>query len=102
MTKEKFIDTIEWLDKAWQNIDAIEKNCCLKLDDNSPYWKMVDKVIELLSIVYEYEDMISWYCWDKDFGRNECLGGVTIDEVEYPCNTAEDLYNILIILKERK
>lgn len=102
MTKEKFIETIEWLDKAWKNIDSIQRECCLRLDDDSPFWKMVDKVVELLSILYEDEDMISWYCWEKDFGRNEYLGGVTIDEVEYPCNTAEDLYNILIILKERK
>ena len=102
MIKEKFVDTIEWLDKAWQNIDAIEKNCCLRLDDDSPYWKMVDKVVELLSIMFDDDDMISWYCWEKDFGRNEFLGGVTIDEVEYPCDTAEDLYNILMILKERK
>lgn len=102
MTKEKFIETIEWLDKAWQNIDSIQRECCLRLDEDSPFWKMIDKVVELLSIMYEDEDMISWYCWEKDFGRNEYLGGVTIDEIEYPCNTAEDLYDILIILKERK
>lgn len=104
MTKEKFIETIEWVDKAWQNIDNIQRECCLRLDEDSPYWKMVDKVIELLSIIFEDNDneMIGWYCGEKDFGRNEHLGGVTIDRIEYPCNTAEDLYNILIILKERK
>ena len=63
MIKEKFVDTIECLDKVWQNIDIIEKSCCLRLDDDSPYWKMADNVVELLSIMFDDDDdMISWYC----------------------------------------
>lgn len=102
MSKEKFIETIEWLDEAWNNIDTIQRQCCLSLNDDSPYWKMVDKVVQLLSIIFDDEDTISWYCWEKDFGRDKFLGGVEMDGVNYPCDTAEDLYNILIISKEKK
>ena len=42
------------------------------------------------------ERWISYYCWEKDFGRDDKLKVFDEDGKEIPLTSSEDLYNLLI------
>ena len=63
-------------------------------------WDLVSSIIELLKVIYKEktdDDVISWWIYEKDFGRRTDLnmfkpGGEEI----IPSNTIEDIYRYLI------
>ena len=43
---------------------------------------------------------ISYFCWEKDFGRNESLKVTNKKGEEIPLKTSEDLWNMLVDCRE--
>ena len=63
-------------------------------------WDLVSSIIELLKVIYKEktdDDVISWWIYEKDFGRRTDLNMFKIGGEEIiPTNTIEDIYRYLI------
>lgn len=63
-------------------------------------WDLVSSIIDLLKVIYKEktdDDVISWWIYEKDFGRRTDLNMFKEDTEEIiPSNTIEDIYRYLI------
>ena len=63
-------------------------------------WDLVSSIIDLLKVIYKEktdDDVISWWIYEKDFGRRTDLNMFKKDTEEIiPSNTIEDIYRYLI------
>ncbi len=100
MTKELFIKSICSL----QAVEDFQRGVLNLLRTTAPYADMgimqypdcSDTLISVLEdAMGDDEGWITYFCYERDFGRDHTLGDVTIDGNPIPFSTAEDLYNLL-------
>ena len=99
ISKETFIEMIEFIkvrnDKQWE----IHKLFSEEFTDAIfwPYCKYEEQLVKLLEEIMDDKEnqWISYYCWEKDFGRDESLKITDKNGKDIPLKTSEDLWNIL-------
>lgn len=101
MTKELFIKSIHSL----QAVEDFQRGVLDLLHTTAPYADMgimqypdcSDALLTVLEDAMEdTEGWITYFCYERDFGRDDTLGDVIIDENPVSFSTAEDLYNLLV------
>lgn len=107
LTEKEFCNAINTIQKYWDSMRTIENTIGLVFSEGI-LMDIMDGYVNTLCAVMKdepaegapFEDMpwIMYFCWEKDFGREYHDGDVTIDEEEFPLETAEDLYDLLIKL----
>lgn len=61
-----------------------------------PEFGLVDDVIDLLSyITGDENEWVSWWCFEKDFGRDYMCEAYDRNNNLIPTNTIKDLYNLI-------
>ena len=100
ISKEMFIEIITFIKDRNDKQHEINNLMSSEFEDCVfwPYIKYESKMIKLLEYLMNDKDTqwISYFCWEKDFGRDCKLGDVTEkDGTTIPLNTAEDLWNLL-------
>lgn len=59
-----------------------------------------DLVVHLLELLmHDTDDVISWWCWEADFGRKENFH-IYIDDEPIDTSTPEQLYNFLMEIND--
>ena len=101
ISKELFIETINFIKDRNDKQQEINKLFSNEFEDAIfwPYTKYESQTIKLLEEIMEDKEnqWISYYCWEKDFGRDYKLGDVTEkDGISISFETPEDLWNMLI------
>lgn len=96
MSKKEFVRAIGLLKEA-RDRDQKLYELGITLEDDCPLWRLSDQVVRLLEEIAppSKQDMISWFCWDRQFGAEDCRvwnGETVIAEV----NTPEKLYDYLM------
>lgn len=110
MKKELFVKA---LDELRDSEDLVEKiadlihdyNCKYQTDFPEKYGMVVqhiDVLVELLATVMcDDSDLISWWCYEKNFGRDFELGDLVDGGREISLRTAEELWNYLVTREEK-
>lgn len=99
MTKEMFIKCMEKIKNKDKEIDDFMYGI------DKAFGEVPEKLTEITSINYVIEMLedimgdvnkfISWYIYDKDWGKRKDLNVYTEDGWEIPCNSFEELYEII-------
>lgn len=103
LSKENFVKIINDLKKESDYIDEINKvNINYQKDEYVMLPQTYDTVINLLGGVFGLEDseLIYWWVFDMDFGRNFKMGDILLDGEEIDLSTPELLYDYLKTIKE--
>jgi hypothetical protein len=104
LSKEEFCNAINSIKEYWDNINKIEDILEVEFYGD-PVTNIMDSYEETLSLVMkdkgfadfnECQPLISYFCWDRDFGRQYEEDNIMINGKEYPFYSAEDLYDVLI------
>jgi len=104
ITREEFINIIDKLKEVNDFVDEVNGKA-RKLDDaiisdffnaSSLSISHENIVVTLLENMFNDYDMISWWIYEVNFGRNTDMAWVEEDGVKTYLYTAEDLYNYLI------
>lgn len=105
MDKESFVTTLEVIRKSWLYISDTLYDAHLQLSEKNPIIELLGLPVILLARLFPNSKLayetISWWCWDKDFGKEKDLC-ITIDEVVRSMDTPEELYDVLIELCSRE
>ena len=102
LTKEQFVDAINFIDKRSKAMEEINKIFTTEFEDSIffPYFKYETKMVELLKIIMKDTDEYSWidyFIYERDFGRDIKLGDVTEEDgTPIPISTPEELYDFLV------
>jgi hypothetical protein len=101
ISKELFIETINFIKERNDAQNKIDKLFRKEFTDGLfwPYCRYETQIVKVLEeIMGDKENQwISYYCWEKDYGRDERLGYPTNkDGKVIPLATPEDLWNLLI------
>ena len=101
ITKKQFVEAINDIQRYWDNLLKVEAI----LEVNFEGGPMIDLLYSYLETLCElmkddpdndYDTpWILHFCWERDFGRDSS-SPVEYDEEEFPLETAEDLYDLLI------
>ncbi len=101
MTKDLFTKAI----RSLQAVDDFQRGVLDLLHTTAPFADMgimqypdcSDALITVLEeVMCDTDGWISYFCYERDYGRNTHLGDVTDAEGNpIPFSTAEDLYNLL-------
>ena len=59
-------------------------------------------VVELLENMFNDKDTISWWLYERDYGRSFTIGIIAIDGVNIDLSTPEKLYDYLVKEREKK
>ena len=109
MSKEKFCDAINQLRAAHDLKERIDNMIFTEVDVESDflsgYGMSIDHaglVVELLEMIMEDDDLISWWCWEMNFGRDCEEDSFSINKKSIDVSTAEKLYDFLIDYVEGK
>ena len=108
LTKEAFCEAIDTIESYWINIRILEDALDV-IFEQGPIPRIVDGYIDTLCYVMRdnpSEEIgnisgcpwIMYFCWDLDFGRRYNTGDCFINREEFPLNTSERLYDLLIKL----
>lgn len=97
-----FIETLDTLKKYndWQigisnlGINLIECAAINNVESN-----LVKLLNEGLNLGEKNKDEISYFCYERDFGRDKKLGNCILNNKEYPLNTYIDLWNWLVAIQ---
>lgn len=97
MSKERFVESIELIRDATELAHELYA-CGVDLSDDCVFWKLIDQLVKLLedgvAPSKSKADLISWFCWDRQFGKENCT--IWNDSgIEAELNTAERLYDYL-------
>ena len=103
MSKEDFRDIIEKL----QNINDFEDNIyeitrsfnCYNKEEATFEFPTLDYVVvDLLEYIFhDTSENISWWCWEKDFGRKIKKGDITdVNGNEIDISSVNKLYDFLV------
>lgn len=99
ISKQLFIETIEFIKERNDKQDEINTLFRKEFIDATfwPYCRYEEQIVKLLTELMDDKECqwISYFCWEKNFGRDDKLGNPEIDGKEFPLATAEDLWNIL-------
>lgn len=105
ISKERFVKTIEGLRKETDYLDKLmDLNQEHERDDMTGYSQSFDVALELLEDAMELDkdnrDVLIWWIFDLDFGREFNLGNITVKEGEKvykpDLSTAENLYDFFV------
>lgn len=104
LSKEEFIEIIDKLKQVNDFVDETNERA-RKLDDaiisdffnaSSLSISHENIVLHLLENMFNDKDMISWWIYEVNYGRNTDMAWVEENGVKTYLYTAEDLYNYLI------
>ena len=99
MTKEIFIDTIQFMKTRSEQMTKLSKVFNEEFEDSCfyPYFKWEAQMCKVLKdVMQDSADWIDYYCWELDFGEKWEHGTVTEkDGTDIPLKTPEDLWNLL-------
>ena len=98
LSKELFIETIDFIRERNDQENKIHQMFKEEFTDGIfwPYSKYENQLVKVLEEAMEdSERWISYYCWEKDFGRDDKLKAFDEDRKEIPLTSSEDLYNLL-------
>lgn len=104
ITREEFIDIIDKLKEVNDFVDEVNTKA-RKLNDaiisdffnaSSLSISHENIVVRLLENMFNDYDMISWWIYEVNYGRNTDMAWVEENGVKTYLYTAEDLYNYLI------
>lgn len=103
ISKEKFIDIINKLKEVNDFVDETNERA-RKLNDAimSDFYNTMSLSISHESLVVELlenmfnSDMISYWIYECNYGRDFSLGDLEVDGIEIDLSTAEKLYDYLI------
>ena len=102
-SKELFVEILQNLQQESDTLsDLYEK---YRIDFIDCDWIRNDiSVIKLLEFIFDDEetDWIGWWCWEKDFGRDNNIDAFSITDNIIPLDTPEEFYNFLIENMENK
>ena len=100
LSKELFIETIDFIRERNDQENKIYQMFKEEFTDGIfwPYSRYETQLIKVLTEVMQDQEneWISYYCWEKDFGRDYRLKAFDKDGKEIPLTSSEDLYNLLI------
>lgn len=101
ISKELFIETINFIKERNDAQNKIDKIFREEFTDGLfwPYCRYETQIVKILEEIMGDKECqwISYYCWEKDFGRDKHLGNPTDrNGNEIPLTTPEDLWNLLI------
>ena len=118
MTKEKFKKYITNIKRGYDcenEIYEVSKKWCYSgvLFDTTSFGStfLATDVLELIGVAFGFpknEDILSWWCWDKDFG--ETFNEGDIEDYDLPedhkyrkpiLKTIEELYDYCVFLAEQ-
>lgn len=107
LSKVDFCLAIESIRKYWDAMRQIEDALGISFCEG-PMVDIMDAYVNTLASTMRdvlpdnanYDDVpwTSYFCWEKDFGRGYHEGDVSIDGKEFPIDTPEGLYDLLIKL----
>ena len=98
LSKELFIETIDFIRERNDQENKIHQMFKEEFTDGIfwPYSKYENQLVKVLEEAMEdSERWISYYCWEKDFGRDDKLKAFDEDRKEIPLTSSEDLWNLL-------
>lgn len=104
ISKQEFIDIIDKLKEVNDFVDEVNSKT-RKLNDaiisdffnaSSLSISHENLVVRLLENMFNDQDMISWWIYEVNYGRNTDMAWVEENGVKTYLYTAEDLYNYLI------
>lgn len=104
ISKQEFIDIIDKLKEVNDFVDEVNSKA-RKLNDaiisdffnaSSLSISHENLVVRLLENMFNDQDMISWWIYEVNYGRNTDMAWVEENGVKTYLYTAEDLYNYLI------
>lgn len=104
ITREEFIDIIDKLKEVNDFVDKVNSKA-RKLDDaiisdffnaSSLSISHENLVVRLLENIFNDKDIISWWIYEVNYGRNIDMAWVEENGVKTYLYTAEDLYDYLI------
>lgn len=63
---------------------------------------LIDTTIKFLEIALDdTHENISWWIWERDWGRDDTISMFNADHTEIPMDTVDDLYDYLTRNKEK-
>lgn len=104
ISKETFISYMEYCKELNRRDDAFNEAIKLISQDGYAfiYGEIISKISELLLHglgVKDESDWMGYYMWELDFGAKYNPGMITHNHVDYPLQTPEQLYNLLMETK---
>ena len=100
LSKELFIETIDFIRERNDQENKIHQMFKEEFTDGIfwPYSRYEEQLVKVLTEIMDDKETewISYYCWEKDFGRDSKLQVFDKDGKEIPLNSSEDLWNILV------
>lgn len=100
LSKELFIETIDFIRERNDKQNEIHQMFKKEFEDGIfwPYNRYENQLVKILSEIMDdtETEWISYYCWEKDFGRDNTLQVTKKDGTPIPLTTSEDLWNLLI------
>lgn len=100
LSKELFIETIDFIRERNDKEHEIQKLFREEFTDGIfwPYSRYENQLVKVLTEIMDDKETewISYYCWEKDFGRDARLQVFDKNGKEIPLNSSEDLYNLII------
>ena len=99
--KENFCSLIDAIEETWRFYERLSELLEIELYE-SKITELVDSINNFIVKLF-YKDLndinkiddINYYMWELDFGRKWKTGMVTIDGIDIPLRSSEDLWNIL-------
>ena len=107
LTKELFCNSIDNLEAFWRFIEKLNTEFNVDVWE-SPGAKLADDIALLLTKLVnrksiepcnEYEDVITYYMWELDFGKKYKPGCFFYNDKEVPLRNSEDLWNCIQLQK---
>ena len=100
LSKELFIETIDFIRERNDQENKIHQMFREEFTDGIfwPYSRYENQLVKVLAeIMHDQEtEWISYYCYEKDYGRDDRLEVFDKNNNKIPLKTAEDLYNLLV------
>lgn len=109
LTKEMFCTLMDTVEDYYHTLESLEKSLGVVITtENNKLIVLIDTIVEFLSDIMGlpnndvYEDDISYYCWETKFGKKWYEGMITENGVNIPLRNSEDLWNMIMLEKEKK
>ena len=99
LSKELFIETIDFIRERNDQENKIHQMFKEEFTDGIfwPYNRYENQLVKVLTEIMDDKETewISYYCWEKGFGRDNKLQVFDKDGKEIPLVSSEDLWNLL-------
>lgn len=110
ISKDSFVKIMDSVQEYWDELDKLEKVLGVYFEE-SFLTNIVDNILDAISDDTEEglvkdDNVGTWiyyYAFELDFGRVDYVDdAVEVDGVKYPLETAEQLYDFLVMLDKRE